>query len=103
MGLPIGQEIIVNTSFEGGQFGLPVLGTAPTTVNAGMLGQRYPTKTFLMATGPLPGSNRATLTIAPLVGNAIAEAGTSFPAIAAHATLGRITVADGAAPVDWPA
>jgi feruloyl esterase len=47
VGQPVGQEIIINTSFETpGAFGFPVLETAPTTVNAGELAQRYPAKTF---------------------------------------------------------
>ena len=43
---PVAQEIMINSSFEGGQFGFPMLQTMPTKVDAGELAQRYPDKTF---------------------------------------------------------
>src|SRR2546423_1697 len=53
------------------------------------------TTLFLMAIGPVPGSSVAAVTTAPLVGNAIADAGIVLPAIAAHAILGLIPPATG--------
>ena len=47
VGTPVAQEIMVNASFEApGGFSYPVLQAAPTTIEAGEFGQRYPSKTF---------------------------------------------------------
>ena len=47
VGTPVAQEIMVNASFEApGGFAYPVLQAAPTTIEAGEFGQRYPGKTF---------------------------------------------------------